>query len=402
MNHKKREMLTKTDVMVYLRPPSGFQPQFSAVGTFCTTDNLFLLLRRTSGSTYPECWGIPGGKLAPDELPHSGAKRELFEETKIDIAPCRLTSRRTYFVSGADQAFTYYVFSADFERQPYVTLNHLEHTEFRWCTPDDALNLSLVDGLQLCLYDQRQMFAPRGHPTLDELESVPFLKRTVHQGEICPSLTPWWAALGAPAAGKTTGLNAMAVACPELSFVGCPEILASNSRLRSLLKSAFVEQCREAFFPFQMELLNVQFSRIRSLEQPSLVDESVYNILAYSRALYHMGWISPKEYMTLHSAFVRLHSLLQTPAGIFYFDSSIALLQQRLKYRAANESGRFHESLYDFSYLSALKEAFAITAIELSTAVDVTIINTGHNTPDEIGQYYAPCTCSYWGNKLRE
>jgi ADP-ribose pyrophosphatase YjhB (NUDIX family) len=40
-----------------------------------------------SGGMYADCWHIPGGSLNNNEVPIDGLKREIFEETGIDITP---------------------------------------------------------------------------------------------------------------------------------------------------------------------------------------------------------------------------------------------------------------------------------------------------------------------------
>ena len=53
-----------------------------AVNAFLINSDRFLLLKRTRE---PLIWGPPGGRLHPDEDPLQGLKREVLEETGLEI-----------------------------------------------------------------------------------------------------------------------------------------------------------------------------------------------------------------------------------------------------------------------------------------------------------------------------
>jgi len=53
-----------------------------AVNAFLFNNDRFLLLKRTRK---PLIWGPPGGRLFPDEDPHHGLRREVREETGLEI-----------------------------------------------------------------------------------------------------------------------------------------------------------------------------------------------------------------------------------------------------------------------------------------------------------------------------
>lgn len=50
----------------------------------CKTTGRFLLVKRGLKGSYPKTWAIVGGGIEPGEEPLQAAKRELFEETKIN------------------------------------------------------------------------------------------------------------------------------------------------------------------------------------------------------------------------------------------------------------------------------------------------------------------------------
>lgn len=53
-----------------------------AVTAYILRDHRFLLLKRT---TPPLIWGLPGGRLEPDENPNTGILREIEEETNLTV-----------------------------------------------------------------------------------------------------------------------------------------------------------------------------------------------------------------------------------------------------------------------------------------------------------------------------
>lgn len=57
-----------------------------AVKCFIMNDGKLLILERHSKDDFkPKIWELPGGQLEPGEDPFGGAKREVMEETGIDI-----------------------------------------------------------------------------------------------------------------------------------------------------------------------------------------------------------------------------------------------------------------------------------------------------------------------------
>jgi ADP-ribose pyrophosphatase YjhB (NUDIX family) len=59
-------------------------PAASAL-TFDDGDRLLLILNSDDG-----CWSVPGGCIEPDESPEEAVRREVLEETGLEIDPIRL------------------------------------------------------------------------------------------------------------------------------------------------------------------------------------------------------------------------------------------------------------------------------------------------------------------------
>ena len=53
----------------------------------CLRDQTWLAQLRSAESKHPMSWGLPGGRLEPDERPRTAAVREFKEEVGIDVDP---------------------------------------------------------------------------------------------------------------------------------------------------------------------------------------------------------------------------------------------------------------------------------------------------------------------------
>ena len=65
--------------------PENFNPTIEAAGCCCQFENTLLMLKRHPEKPYGNTWGVPGGKMEPDEDVRACAVREIHEEAGIDI-----------------------------------------------------------------------------------------------------------------------------------------------------------------------------------------------------------------------------------------------------------------------------------------------------------------------------
>ena len=111
-----------------------------------TRDGKILLVRRRlDAKHFPGKWGLPGGKINPEEDIDSGTEREVFEETRLEIRitkhqplgqPHRVASRKH-----RGKMITLFLCQAESLKGKPQLSN--EHIEFRWLTPVEALKLDL-------------------------------------------------------------------------------------------------------------------------------------------------------------------------------------------------------------------------------------------------------------------
>lgn len=110
-------------------------------GGLIIKDKKILLLKRSSkAKMYPNCWGVPGGKINDESEPLKDvAKREIKEEIGIDFEPTE------YFLWGELFVGDFHVIGPNFlgKWSGEVKLDSNEHSEYGWFTYEDAMKLRL-------------------------------------------------------------------------------------------------------------------------------------------------------------------------------------------------------------------------------------------------------------------
>src|ERR1035437_7184322 len=120
---------------------------FEAVGCDIKCANKFLFLKREAHKSYPNRWGLPGGKIEDQETSIKAAIRELFEETHILLSSEQLSLFATYQFANADMNFVYTVFFYEYDKKPHVIIDSEAHTAFAWLSIEEALCLPLIPDL---------------------------------------------------------------------------------------------------------------------------------------------------------------------------------------------------------------------------------------------------------------
>jgi 8-oxo-dGTP diphosphatase len=116
---------------------SSYVPQryvLSAV-VYAERGDEILLLQRAAGTALAGQWFLPGGTVEPGELPEDGARRELLEESGLEIeGELEIVGCYPMHVYGHDVLAISYrgTISPGCE----AVISH-EHDAFRWVTPSD-------------------------------------------------------------------------------------------------------------------------------------------------------------------------------------------------------------------------------------------------------------------------
>jgi dATP pyrophosphohydrolase len=130
------------------RPGHYKRPQ-SVLVVICTRGGEFLMLRRTSPSTF---WQSVTGSLAPGESPRNAALREVREETGLQAGSALIDLKRSALfpiVRAWRERYApnvrfnrEYWFALVLETRRLIRLNRLEHLEYRWLPAQRAAALA--------------------------------------------------------------------------------------------------------------------------------------------------------------------------------------------------------------------------------------------------------------------
>ncbi len=85
-------------------------------------------------------WGLPAGKVNQEETLLNAARRELLEESGIDVSPGSLNGLGEYESDcGSFGCWRFGVYEIVFPTRPIVQLNAREHREYAWVTPQQLI-----------------------------------------------------------------------------------------------------------------------------------------------------------------------------------------------------------------------------------------------------------------------
>jgi 8-oxo-dGTP diphosphatase len=138
--------------MVFQEPPENFNPKLEVAACFITVDENVLFMKRQPHRSEPSKWGIPGGKVEKGETAHQAVRREIKEETGLDL-PHDVKHLGTVYIRYPEVDFIYHMYGHDLNDYPAkIEIDPVEHEEYQWMTLGDALKLPLIRGEDECIY----------------------------------------------------------------------------------------------------------------------------------------------------------------------------------------------------------------------------------------------------------
>lgn len=136
--------------MIYKTKPNNFKSDINVVGCYILNESKFLLLQRNQDKTHGGQWGLPAGKIEPDETKHQAMIRELNEETGIEISESGLNLVETLFINNNGYHIVFTIFKVKLLLIPNVVLEKNEHQNYKWVTAVESMKMDYVHDLDGC------------------------------------------------------------------------------------------------------------------------------------------------------------------------------------------------------------------------------------------------------------
>lgn len=133
--------------MAYELNPKDFDPKVEVTGCIIESEGKIILVKRKNSKIEGGKWGIPSGKVEKEESLLDSIKREIVEETGIEVDKKEIKFIKTYKVRRNPQYdFIYHLFYTRISNMKEILLNEEEHLKAIWISPHEALDLPLVEG----------------------------------------------------------------------------------------------------------------------------------------------------------------------------------------------------------------------------------------------------------------
>ena len=118
-------------------------------GTFIEYNNEILILHRIQNSSQGNLWGIPGGKVNPNEKDLDAAVREIWEETGYQANPSELKFHGVYDWEFPQIKISLPTYILQLDSKIPIVLNPSEHQDYMWVSPKECYKRNdLVHGVQ--------------------------------------------------------------------------------------------------------------------------------------------------------------------------------------------------------------------------------------------------------------
>ena len=121
---------------------------------------ILLLKRSEDEDVFPNLWDIPGGTLEDGEDPEIGMRREIMEETGLNVKEISLVACASNIDTNKNKQFILLEFITQYIGGTLI-LNPKEHQEYRWVVFSDLKNLECIH------YMQNMELSLRKHVLLD-------------------------------------------------------------------------------------------------------------------------------------------------------------------------------------------------------------------------------------------
>lgn len=135
--------------------------------------NILFLRRNSSDKFYPDCWCLPGGKIEEGETPEQAVKREVLEETGLNITWSNLTAIKEL----ENGSKIYYFFCSEKQMNHPIHLDNAEHYSYQFIPVEDYSKYNFIFDLREVLDKMFKVTNYQHQVTLIKSESSDKLER---------------------------------------------------------------------------------------------------------------------------------------------------------------------------------------------------------------------------------
>ena len=136
--------------MIYKNLPKKFNSEFECVSCHIEYQDKILLLRRCRNKVEGGKWGLPAGKIEKDEDKVKALRREIKEETGINLRVKQLKYLTKVYVKHPVFHYIFYIYKVVLKKQPMIKLKTDENRAYKWVLPKSALKMKLIRGQDKC------------------------------------------------------------------------------------------------------------------------------------------------------------------------------------------------------------------------------------------------------------
>lgn len=137
--------------MIFEKPPTDFKPKFEVSSCFILDKEKFIFLKTGSHKKLAGLWGIPAGKINQGETPIECVKREIKEETQINLDENETKFFKTVYIRYPELDYVYHMFYSTLKERTEFIIDKNESEEGKWITKEEALQLPLIPDEAPCI-----------------------------------------------------------------------------------------------------------------------------------------------------------------------------------------------------------------------------------------------------------
>jgi 8-oxo-dGTP pyrophosphatase MutT (NUDIX family) len=137
--------------MLYSQIPKGYKVEMEVAACMIESNWEILLVQRPKDTVHGWTWSEPWGKIDPDESSMNAMKREIFEETWLELEDknIKFLFKKYMNLNATNVSIDFY--SYPFSSKPKITINPSENCDYTWVTPNNALTMNLIEDFDIIL-----------------------------------------------------------------------------------------------------------------------------------------------------------------------------------------------------------------------------------------------------------